>query len=143
MNTMANNLDIDILETAISGEAAAAASLQSFLTLQKNIFSAKLMALGQKEVEAVQFADQYVNTMAESLLNWGNDTAKSYIRKKGYTGTPRPMATPVQLQLLQHLMPSQLDHGLERIVANQKGHERRAKEDAMGVTRSREMKHGV
>lgn len=35
MNTMAHNLNIDALEAGISNEAAAAASLQSFLTLQK------------------------------------------------------------------------------------------------------------
>lgn len=132
---MTNNINIDILESAISGEAAAAASLQSFLTLQKAVFSAKLIALGQKEVAAVQFADQYVSAMADALLEWGSDTVKSHNVQKGFTGTVPKMATEVQSQLLKLLLPSRLDQGLERIVANQKGQSRRAKEDAMGITR--------
>lgn len=129
------NLDIDLLENAISDEAAAAASLQAFLSLQKSIFSAKCCALGQKEVDAVQFADQYVDAMANALLGWGHDTVKSHNVKKGYADAPRPMATEVQLQLLKLTMPDHLDQGLQRIVMNQEAKSRRAKENAQGITR--------
>ena len=133
---MANNqIDIDILENAIAGEAEAAGRLQAFLSLQKSIFSAKCCALGQKEVDAVQFADQYVDAMANALLDWGDYTVKSHNVQKGYAEAPRPMATEVQLQLLKLTMPSQLDQGLERIVMNQEAQSRRAKEDAQGITR--------
>lgn len=132
---MANQIDIDLLETAIAGEAETAGRLQAFLSLQKSIFSAKCCALGQKEVEAVQFADQYVDAMADALLNWGHDMVKTHNVKKGYTGAVPKMATEVQLQMLKLLMPDNLNQGLERIMANQKGQSRRAKEDAQGITR--------
>jgi len=132
---MNNQIDIDILETAIAGEAEAAGRLQAFLSLQKSIFSAKCCALGQKEVEAVQFADQYVDAMANALLEWGHDTVKSHTVQKGYAEAPRPMATEVQLQMLKLLMPSQLDEGLERIVANNEAKSRRDRENAQGITR--------
>ena len=125
---MAHQIDIDILETAISDEAAIAASLQSFLGTQKSIFAAKLIALGQESVAAIEFADQYVETVAAGLLESGAEAHKQYHVKKGWDGAPRALATEVKLGFLEQAVPQLLDEGLERIILGKKAKAIRKKE---------------